>query len=54
MNCSSAGNFDRTAEALIRGSLDFVGINIAKVDNDLVVPDNFILNQNYLNHLLVY
>ena len=49
MNCSSAGNFDRTAEALIRGSLDFVGINIAKVDNDFVVSDKFILNQNYPN-----
>ena len=49
MNCSSAGNFDMTAEALIRGSLDFVGINIAKVENDLVVPDKFILNQNYPN-----
>ena len=49
MNCSSAGNFDRTAEALIRGSLDFVGINIAKVDNDFVGPEKFILNQNYPN-----
>ncbi|RZP23982.1 T9SS type A sorting domain-containing protein [bacterium] len=49
MNCSSAGNFDRTAEALIRGSLDFVGINIAKVENDVVVPDKFILNHNYPN-----
>ena len=49
MNCSSAGNFDMTAEALIRGSLDFVGINIAEVENDLVVPDKFILNQNYPN-----
>ena len=49
MNCSSAGNFDRTAEALIRGSLDFVGINIAKVENDVVAPDKFILNQNYPN-----
>ena len=49
MNCSSAGDFDMTAEALIRGSLDFVGINIAEVENDLVVPDKFILNQNYPN-----
>ena len=49
MNCSSAGNFDMTAEALIGGSLDFVGINIAEVENDLVVPDKFILNQNYPN-----
>tara|TARA_B100001564_G_scaffold359646_1_gene382223 strand:- start:3533 stop:4744 length:1212 start_codon:yes stop_codon:yes gene_type:complete len=49
MNCSSAGNFDMTAEALIRGSLDFVGINIAKVENDVVAPDKFILNQNYPN-----
>ena len=49
MNCSSAGNFDKTAEALIRGSLDFVGINIAKVENDVVAPDKFILNQNYPN-----
>ena len=38
-----------TAEALIRGSLDFVGINIAEVENDVVAPDKFILNQNYPN-----
>lgn len=49
MNCSSAGNFNMTAEALIRGSLDFVGINITKVENDVFFPDKFILNQNYPN-----
>ena len=36
---SSAGNFERTAEALIRGSLDYVGINIAK-ENDAVAQIN--------------
>jgi hypothetical protein len=47
--CSLTGNFDKTAEAILRGVMDYMGIvtDVQQIVN--VRPKEFELNQNYPN-----
>jgi hypothetical protein len=49
-NCLSAGNYDRTADALLRGVIDYIGLepttDVADGDHK---PGFFSLEQNYPN-----
>ncbi|MCJ7553308.1 MAG: T9SS type A sorting domain-containing protein [Ignavibacteriaceae bacterium] len=49
MNCTSAGNYDLTANALIRGVMDYMGIVTGVNDFAEFVPEKFELYQNYPN-----
>jgi hypothetical protein len=47
--CSQTGNFDITANAILRGTLDYMNIATDLNDAVFVQPDNFVLYQNYPN-----
>jgi hypothetical protein len=49
MNCSSAGEYDKTANAILRGILDYIGIPFLNIRGKQITQDNFILEQNYPN-----
>jgi hypothetical protein len=49
MNCDLAGNYDLTANAIVRGISDYVGLNLNAVDNNMFLPDQYVLHQNYPN-----
>lgn len=47
--CSQTGNFDITANAILRGTLDYMNISTDLNDAVFVQPDKFMLYQNYPN-----
>ncbi|MCO6448305.1 MAG: T9SS type A sorting domain-containing protein [Ignavibacteriota bacterium] len=47
--CSQTGNFDITANAILRGTLDYLNISTDLNDAVFVQPDKFMLYQNYPN-----
>jgi hypothetical protein len=47
--CSLTGNFDRTADAILRGVMDYIGVVTDVEQIDEVGLDEFELNQNYPN-----
>ncbi|MDY0082987.1 MAG: M14 family zinc carboxypeptidase [Ignavibacteriaceae bacterium] len=47
--CSLTGNFDITANAILRGTLDYMNIPTDVDDNEIINPYNFALLQNYPN-----
>jgi hypothetical protein len=49
MNCSTAGNYDSTALAMLHGAVDFLGIISDVSDEQPAVLNNFLLYQNYPN-----
>lgn len=49
MNCTSAGNYDLTANAIIKGMMDYMGIVTSVEDLVDFVPEKFELYQNYPN-----
>jgi len=50
MNCDAAGEYDRTAYALLHGVADYLGVVVTSVvEAAEAVPDNFDLQQNYPN-----
>ena len=38
MNCSDAGNYNITAEAIVRGVCDYLGINLAGINDQKEIP----------------
>jgi hypothetical protein len=46
--CSGTGNFDITANAILRGVMDYMNIPTS-VDDNQTYPDEFVLYQNYPN-----
>jgi len=49
MNCSDAGNYNITAEAIVRGVCDYLGINLAGINDQKEIPSAYALKQNYPN-----
>lgn len=49
MNCSDAGNYNLTASAIINGICDFMGVNIAGINDLAKLPEDFLVEQNYPN-----
>jgi hypothetical protein len=51
MNCASAGDFDKTATALLYGTGEFIGVlhGPNTVTSRSTVPDAYLLSQNYPN-----
>lgn len=50
MNCAAAGDYDRTAYALLHGVADYLGLVLTAVlDTPQRVPQDFRLQQNYPN-----
>lgn len=48
--CDDTGLFDSTANAIVRGTMDFLGFDYSGViSNDLISPIGFTLEQNYPN-----
>lgn len=47
--CSQTGNFDIAANAILRGTLDYMNISTDLNDAVFVQPDKFMLYQNYPN-----
>ena len=48
-SCSASGNYDSTANAILRGTLDFMNIATDLNDQELDTPNDFALYQNYPN-----
>ena len=50
MNCESAGNYDKTAKAILNGIIDYLGLSATYLFAlDSNIPENFSLYQNYPN-----
>ena len=49
MNCSEAGNYDLTANAIVKGVCDYIGVNLSNIKNDDLLPNGYKLYQNYPN-----
>ena len=49
MNCSEAGNYDLTADAIVKGVCDYIGVNLSNIKNDDLLPNGYKLYQNYPN-----
>lgn len=50
MNCETAGQYDRTGYAIVRGIAEYLGISFSTgVDRGTNLPTNFTLEQNYPN-----
>jgi len=47
--CSLTGNFNLTADAILRGTLDYLNITTELDDQELINPNDFVLFQNYPN-----
>ncbi len=47
--CSLTGNFNLTADAILRGTLDYMNITTELDDQELINPNDFVLFQNYPN-----
>ena len=50
MNCTEAGSYDSTANAILRGICDYIGLNYINIsDENVNHPAGFSLGQNYPN-----
>ena len=50
MNCDEAGLYDSTANAIVRGIIDYLGLDfIGIADEKESIPSGFVLGQNYPN-----
>lgn len=49
MNCEEAGAYDSTAYAIVRGVMDYLGLEYAGIDNESLNPNQFELFPNYPN-----
>ena len=49
MNCDDAGNYDLTANAIVRGLCDYIGINLSGIETENLLPYSYMLHQNYPN-----
>jgi hypothetical protein len=49
MNCASAGGFDSTAYAILRGIGDYLNLGMTGIAHETGLPTTFLLEQNYPN-----
>jgi len=49
MNCDQAGNYNLTANAIVRGVCDYIGLNLSEIETETFLPERYVLHQNYPN-----
>ena len=49
MNCDQAGNYDLTANAIVSGVCDYIGLNLSEIETENFLPESYVLHQNYPN-----
>ena len=49
MNCDQAGNYDLTANAIVRGVCDYISLNLSEIETETFIPESYVLHQNYPN-----